>query len=178
MQDAIKHDYFEWLIEVVCGERYAKTISYRMLLGHLHAAEFTYIIPNDLNRAKDGIALRYRYSLLQGWDTVPECLDGPCSVLEMMVALSLSCEENIMDDPEFGNRTSQWFWSMIANLGLGYMTDDKYDDVYVEECIQRLLSRDYDPDGKGGLFRIKNCRHDLRTIEIWYQLCWYLNTIS
>lgn len=174
--EVIISDYFEWMLDIVCGKRYSKNISYRKLLAHLHSIEFVYIIPNDENRAEDGISLRYRFSKEKGMHDVPECLYGPCSVLEMMIALAIRCDV-FMDDPEMGDRTSQWFWDMIINLGLGYMIDEKYDEDVVDEIIQRFLDRDYEPDGKGGLFRIKRCTYDLREVEIWYQLCWYLDAI-
>ena len=82
-----------------------------------------------------------------------------------------------MDDADYGNRTGQWFWSMIVNMGLGPMVDDEYDDEYVNVVLTRFLQRNYDPDGRGGLFRIRNCEYDLRREEIWRQLLWYLNTI-
>jgi hypothetical protein len=102
---------------------------------------------------------------------------GPCSILEMMVALAIRCEEEIMYDPDIGDRTAQWFWCMIANLGLGGITDDVYDRAYVDDILIRLLYREYEPDGRGGLFRIRNCEYDLREVEIWCQMLWYLNTI-
>ena len=104
--------------------------------------------------------------------------DDPCSVLEMMIALAIRCEENIMDNPEVGDRTGQWFWGMIANLGLGAMYNSRFDREYVDETIARFLNRDYDPDGKGGLFRVKNCDHDMRDMEIIDQLFRYLNSIT
>jgi hypothetical protein len=135
----------------------------------------------DQNRAEDGLSLRYRFALDNGYEDNPDyildILDGPCSVLEMMVALALRCEE-VMDDAHIGDRTSQWFWGMIVNLGLGAMYDDLYDRQLVDEIIDTFLDRNYDPDGKGGLFTILNCERDLRDMEIWQQLCWYLNTIT
>lgn len=171
-------DYFEWMLDIVCGNRYYHTISYRKLLSHLHDIDFTYIIPMDRNRANDGIDLRYRFALLNGYDDIPECLDGPCSVLEMILALAIRCEESIMDDPCMGDRTKQWFWGMISSLGLGAMTDDRYDEKFVDDAIFRFLDRKYEPNGRGGLFTIRNCREDMRTKDIWHQLCSYLNTIS
>jgi hypothetical protein len=95
----------------------------------------------------------------------------------MMVALAIRCEETIMDDTMLGDRTGQWFWGMIHNLGLSPMTESKFDEEYVNYVISRLLNREYEPDGKGGLFTVKHCCHDLRTIEIWGQLSWYLDSI-
>ena len=177
----IKNEYFEWLYEYVCGERFSKTISYRKLLMRLHDTKFRYTIPMDSNREEDGVDLRWRfasrYENPKDQNYVMDCLIGLCSVLEMMVALAIRCEENIMDDPNVGDRTGQWFWGMIRSLGLGDMTDDRFDRKFVDETIERFLNRDYEPNGKGGLFTIKNCKKDLRTVEIWYQLCWYLNSI-
>jgi hypothetical protein len=111
----------------------------------------------------------------QFYNTIICSLDGPCSVLEMMIALAVRCEEHIMDDPNIGNRTGQWFWGMIVNLGLGAVTDERYDARLVDERIGRFLNRDYEPNGRGGLFTVRNCKYDLRDVEIWYQLCWYLD---
>lgn len=83
-----------------------------------------------------------------------------------------------MDDPRKGDRTQQWFWGMVNSLGLGSMRDDIFDRGFVDYTINRFLNRDYEPNGKGGLFTIRNCDRDLRTVEIWYQLNWYLDTIS
>ena len=83
-----------------------------------------------------------------------------------------------MEDPLVGNRTGQWFWGMIRSLGLGTMIDSRFDEEYVEAAIDRFLDHEYEPNGKGGLFTIKDCKDDLRTAEIFYQLCWYLDSIA
>ena len=176
-KDKIENDYFEWIYDLMCGRRYAKDISYRKLLSHLHSVEFTYTIQRDSNRAADGIELRYRFSLVKNHKDWYLYLDGPCSVLEMMVALAIRCEEGIMDDPSVGDRTGQWFWGMITSLGLGSMLDERYDRRYVDYIIQRFLNREYKPNGEGGLFTIRNTKRDMRTVEIWYQLNEYINTI-
>lgn len=165
----IDDKYFEWMYDLVCEGRYARGISYRKLLGYLHEVEFTYTISNDANRAEDGIDLRRRFPY--GF-----ALDGPCSVLEMMIALAIRCEESIMDDPKVGNRTGQWFWRMVTNLGLGSMSDNRFDEKLVKDVIERFLDREYEPDGRGGLFTVC-CDYDLRDVEIWIQLGWYLNGI-
>ena len=80
-----------------------------------------------------------------------------------------------MDNPTFGDRTGQWFWDMVRNLGLMNMTDDRFDEGHVRKVIDIFLDRKYEPDGKGGLFKIRHCRRDLREVEIWCQLNWYLD---
>lgn len=175
MQNRITNEYFEWLYAWMCGLKRSKTSSFRKLLTHLHKIEFSYSIPNDVNRAEDGVDLRYRFALEQGYSDVPDGLEGPCSVFELIAAIAIRCEETIMANPDIGDRTSQWFWCMISNLGLGSMTDDRFDVQYVDDVILRFMNREYEPDGTGGLFKIKNCKYDLRDVEIWYQLNWYLD---
>ena len=175
--DSIINDYFEWMSDIVCGKRYSKHISFRKLLMHLHNTEFRYSIAKDRNRASDGAGLRYRFALMRGYIDEPECLDGPCSVLEMIIALAIRCEESIMDDTSYGDRTGQWFWGMIANLGLGSMTDDRFDREIVDDILDTFMDRKYDRDGKGGLFTIRDCEYDMRKLEIWSQLNYYLNTV-
>lgn len=177
IEDRINSDYFEWMYDLVCGERFAESISYRRLLTFLHDVEFVYFIPYDENRAAEGIALRYRYCLVHDCKELEWCLTGPCSVLEMMLALAIRCEENIMDDPSMGDRTSQWFWNMITNMGLGGMYDTNFDEQLVTDVVDRFLRREYEPDGRGGLFRVKDWDRDMRTAEIWHQLMAYINSM-
>ena len=179
LKDQIRNEYFDWMVDVVTGERFSSQISYKKLLMHLHSIEFRYSIRMDANRATDGVDLRNRFAYEH--HNIPDAdlyLDGPCTVLEMMVALSIRCEESIMDDPKFGNRTGQWFWNMIASLGLSGMIDSQYDRGAVDAIVDRFLDRKYESNGRGGLFTVKNRKRDLRTVEIWYQMCWYLDNIT
>ena len=177
--DDINNAYFNWLYDSVCSGKFAEDISYRKLLMHLHNIEFVYSISRDSDRADDGIELRYRFPHeCIGVEDICRYIIGPCSVLEMMVALSIRCEETIMDDPRYGDRTKQWFWGMISSLGLGSMEDSRFDRKYVDGVIRTFLNRKYESDGRGGLFTIRNCDYDLRKFSIWHQLCWYLDRIS
>lgn len=177
--DIINNDYFNWLYAKACGDRYSDEISYRKLLTQLHDTKFTWVLNRDENRASDGINLRRRFGEYYApIDYAEEYLTEPCSVLEMLLALAIRCEETIMDDPAYGDRTTQWFWGMIATLGLGDMSDDNYDKRLVTSVLRRFLNRDYEPDGRGGLFHIRNCACDLREVEIWVQLCWYLDSMN
>lgn len=181
-QIRIIDEYFVWLKSLAYGEHFATGRSFDELLALLHRIEFTYSIPMDQNRAEDGISLRYRYAITTDCpysvDEVLYEIDGPCSVLEMMLALAIRCEEDIMDDPGLGDRIKQWFWGMIVNLNLGGLHDGNFDQRHVEQVILRLLNRDYEPNGRGGLFTVRHPIRDLRDVEIWTQLLWYLDDIT
>lgn len=176
--DIIINDYFAWMYDLVCSGRFSRTVSFRKLLSYLHDTEFTFLMPMDENRAENGIDLRYRFSFdYTGVERADLYLQGPCSVLEMILAMAIKIEET-MDNPRMGDRTSQWFWNMIVSLGLGSMNDDNFDERYVSETVDRFLRREYEPNGKGGLFTIRGCSDDLRDVDIWCQMCWYLNSIT
>jgi hypothetical protein len=162
------------MVRLVNGKSY-----YRLLLKRLNETDFTYSIPMDSNRAEDGINLRYRFGRECGYADyeIANSLDiKPCSVLEMMVALAIRCE-HVMYDPENGDRTDAWFWDMINNLGLTGMVNNKINMYYVDEVIDALLERRYERNGEGGLFVVDHNGRDLRSVEIWYQMNWYLDDI-
>ncbi len=172
----LNHEYFEWMFDMVCGDRFAKEVSYRKLLTYLHETEFVSLFPRDENRAEEGMALRFRFAILYGYEDDLHYLDNPCSMLEMILALAIHCED-IVEDVSYGDRTSQWFWNMITSLGLGAMYDARFDEQYTEEIVARFLNREYEPNGKGGLFTIKKFDRDMREMEIWHQLVAYINGI-
>lgn len=179
--DQITNEYFDWMYDYVCKGRAHKEVSYRKLFAYLHDTEFTYCLERDENRAYDGVCLRRRFARTKDerdYNYILDILDRPCSVLEMMLALAIRFEEEIMDNPLYGNRIKQWFWSMMKNMGLNMMTDAAFDKRYVERSINTMLNRTYDPNGRGGLFYIPNCQDDLRKFEIWTQLCWFSNAFS
>jgi hypothetical protein len=94
----------------------------------------------------------------------------------MMVALAICCEK-LMDDRTIGDRTGQWFWEMITTMGLGSMNDTNYNEWLVHDVVNRFLEREYDSDGRGGLFRVRGWDRDMRTMEIWHQLMAYINSM-
>lgn len=174
----LHNQYFEWLCELVDNKKYAKGYSYKKLFAYLHNVNFNYLIAMDGNRDEDGIDLRYRFGSENGIHQaeIASILDvRPCSVLEMMCALAIRCEETIMNDPDHDYGTDKWFWVMLENLGLESMNDICFDKREAMIIIDRFLNRDYEYDGKGGLFQLRHPPKDLRTVEIWYQMCWYLD---
>lgn len=176
-KDDVINTYFEWLCALIHDQSYSRKLVHKKLLMYLHSTEFRYSIPNDANRADDGVNLRSRFSDESGIPEAESYLRGPCSVLEMMIALAVRCEVHIMNDPDIGDRTGQWFWGMVSNLGLSSMSDGRFDEEFVSSAITRFLDRTYKGNGKGGLFTLPHCKYDLRNVEIWYQMCWHLDSI-
>lgn len=144
------------------------------MLRYLYKKPFTYSIELDENRMFDGLELRTQYADTCKYELDDVFFNRPCSVLEMMIALAIQAEVHIMDNPEFGDRTHIWFWEMISSLGLSDQTNTAYNQTYTDDVINRFLNRKYAASGKGGLFTIPKCKHDLRTVEIWYQMNWYM----
>lgn len=178
-QNALINEYFEWMYRLVHDSRVCRRAPYGNLLRRLYDTDFIYTIPLDGNRAEDGVNLRYRFGYEHNYSDsmIATYLDDrPCSILEMMIALAFRCEDHIMDS-DVGNRTGQWFWNMIENLGLLSMHNYNFDQNRVDRAIDIFLNREYERNGRGGLFTIEHCGRDLRHVEIWYQMCWYLDTI-
>lgn len=176
--DEHNKEYFKWMCRLVETLKMDKT--YRKLMTYLFEVEFTYSIPMDANRESDGIDLRYRFGYETGKSDsyIASYIDiRPCSVLEMMVALALRCEREIMSSRDYGDRTGEWFWAMIHNLGLGDMDDTQFDIGRTDDIVSRFLNREFAPDGKGSLFTVKNARRDMRDVELWYQMSWYLDEV-
>lgn len=179
MDVRITDEYFRWMMrKVVSKDRNPR--NYRKVLTLLFQSQFQVINQFDENRALDGENLRYQFGVDHGYlDAViaNELDNRPCSVLELMVALAIRCENQFAYDPKYGDRTPIWFWGMIDSLGLSSMTDDLYNEQYARYVVDRFIALDYKPNGEGGLFTIKDPSKDLRHVQIWYQMCAYLNEI-
>lgn len=182
MKSKIREDYCAWLVDLTCSWC-SYHGNYRELMSYLYFRQFIPIMPNDNNRASDGLDLRFRFveqavESEYSYRDVYLYLTGPCSVLEMMAALARRCEDHIMGDPSVGDNTGKWFWEMITNMHLDQMTDENFDEERVEEIVDTMLDRKYAKDGDGGLFRIHDDSKDMRIVEIWCQLTWYLSELT
>lgn len=178
MSHKVSHSaaYFQWLLKQVYDEQ-SGTYSYYTLLSHLHMTQYRWTIDLDANRAADGIDLRKQFAYehnIDYTDIDAAVYCGPCSVLEMLVALSIKIED-ILSNPAYGRRTGLWFWSMITSLGLAHLTDGQFDIVTMRENLRRFFENKYWPNGVGGLFTINGCKVDLTGVDIYTQMYWYIN---
>lgn len=165
-----REEYFFWLCSIVGADD--PDPSYIKLMRALHRFDFYTIVDNDINRGEDGKRLRDDFMHLYDMASCPE-IEGPCTVLEMLIGLAIRIDEDIMWE-EGENRTSIWFWTMIENLGLDVLDDEAFEDCDAYETVENVLcvflSRSYSKDGVGGLFPLKNPAKDQRDVEIWYQM--------
>lgn len=177
ISNRIRNDYFNWMYDMVCVNQ-SKT--YYELFRFLDQVEFVAVMPMDINRAEDGRNFRYRFGYETGvpsYQISDSFGPSPCSLLEMMVALAHRCEEQIMRDSKYGDRTNVWFWEMVKTLGLGEMYDGNFEPLTASHIVYTFLNRGYKPNGQGGLFKIHDNSKDMRQIDIWYQMCFYLDEV-
>lgn len=175
VENYILDDYFDWLYFRVRNQHHSKRASFRKLLSCLHSIDFRYSVDYDENRAADGVNMRWYYVDDGGYDEILQW-DEPCTVLEMLIGLAIQME-TIMTHPDIDYQAGHWFWMMISNLGLDYMSDGKFDRRHVYGAVSIFLDRAYEPDGYGNIIFIEDCDTDLRKVEIWQQMCWYLDSI-
>ena len=174
----IRKIYQCWLSALIFGAR--RRHGYSKLLGILHGTPFRSVLERDQNRAMDGRALRYRFGCendIPG-DFIADAMDDiPCSVLEMMAALCLRASEQIIYDGDIQSGTERLFRDMLSSLGLAEQTDDRFSAGRSAEVLERFQERGYSPDGRGGLFTVSRPGVDMCDIEIWYQMCFYLDEL-
>jgi hypothetical protein len=167
--------YLEWLYSQVADPGFQdEDLTYWEVLKVLFKTPFAYVVPMDVNRIMDGKALRRRFVSEKGLSGVSESwIKIGCSVLELMVGLSQRLSFLADGEPHY------WFWELMDNLGLRQFTDAyelPYEDI--EEMLDGLIFRNYEYNGRGGFFPLRNPQRDQRDIELWAQLADYIEEIE
>lgn len=152
--------YFDWLVGLVGGSDPHN----QLFLQVAHNVTFYEVIPNDINRAEDGLALREQYPYPTGL--------GDCTFLEMLIALSNRVQENLFEyQTSTKHSAGYWFWVMVDNLSIDEFMGDPGS---LEERLIAVVERRYDASGDGGLFPLEDPPVDQRRTEIWYQMMYWL----
>ena len=141
----LTNSYFDWMYHIVCDDNYYNRVSYKILLDYLFKKDYIPFLEMDKNRESDGLELRRQFGLECNIpvDLIKTNLElKPCSILEMMIALSIK-GERIMFDSFYGDRTGQWFWSMIVSLGLNHMNDRDFNYQMCDWIIFNFLNNNY-----------------------------------
>lgn len=168
----IEKHYFRWLLGFI-----GNNPDYSIVLEDLFNKEFIWLLEYDENLAENGKSLREDF--YNSSETIRKLvgmygeIEGPCSVLEMMIKLAMDCEYTIMTDGEHDN-TAKWFWIMFDNLGLDEYENSLYDAEEVDEILENFMRRRYDNYGNGNIFRFTKSVTGLKKMDIWIQLNQYL----
>lgn len=159
-------EYFDYLISQFHIPAAYQDRDYSGLFGCLHNKEFVWVIPNDDNRIEDAKDLRREF-----WGEGHWLPRKGVSILEVIVALSRRLEFNA------GGNQETWAWKLIRNLKLDRcwnpLTERKIEKI--EDILNAVIWRTYEPDGKGGFFPLRQSREDQREVELWYQMQAYIN---
>lgn len=166
----LERDYYNWLTAKIPGWRDA----YPELISRLYATPFRVTLLQDENRVADGLSLRSRYAWEKGLDRLAQDIlkaCRPCGILELMLAMSIRCEEEYLASPsEDEPLGSAWFGPMVHSLGLAHQTGPFYDEHSVDLTLRMFMDHQYRPDGFGSLFWIRGTTEDLRKMELWRQM--------
>lgn len=145
--------YFEWLLsQVECDEQ----------LGELlDAMTYSWHFILDENRSAGGLELRKIYGLEYSVD-LDDVKTGPCSVLEMFVALAMRFSENA------DISVSKAFHEMISNL-------QEVNSNSLKVTIQEWMNGNFSPDGYGSPFILQYYTGDARDLDVWTLMTIYIS---
>ena len=146
--------YFKWLSTLVFPNEEIQR-NYIGLLNLLYEIEYVWNpnIPLDENRYIDGINLResFSYKSKIPSDIVQNSIQGPCNILEMICALGIRIDNDIMATYYTGyDHGYFWIQKMLKNLNILQYDDLNFDEDAVRRKIDNFLQRRYSENGFGG----------------------------
>ena len=165
-------DYIHWVLKDRLGLTEKEIKKNQRIVLALAKVEFVWRHPMDENRAIDGLELRddFEYETGEYLDKSSGVLPN-CSFFEMLAALSIRCENQLMRNLSLGDRTSRWFFEFLDNLGIE--SDMRTEEI--EGIVLDFMNGNYDPNGEGGMFPLKRSGINQRGEQIWKQLSAYIN---
>jgi hypothetical protein len=171
--------YFNWLYRHIGAVTDPNpSHSHFLLAEQLHNKTFEWFVPNDDNRARDGMRLRDDFADTgHAWGR-SQFIFSACTMLEMFIALAKRMDYEITEYAH-EDGVGRIFWHLMNNLELDGYTDevymsDPFASARVEAALERVNKRTYDYNGNGGIFPLREPRQDQRKTEIWYQCAAYI----
>lgn len=171
MHELMTDDYIQYLAAEFLGGERGRGVRFFLFLNNI---EFDPWFPNDINRAKDGVALRDDFADyfgdVRGW----RHLYAPCSFLEMVLALARRAAFEADDLTADIWTQEAWTQHLLRNAGLDPFNPPPDDEIF--RIVRMINNREYRPNGEGGLFPLRR-RHvsfDARNAELWMQLAAYI----
>ena len=176
----IDDPYFNWLCSIIGACPNYNGVSYYMLCHTLHDINYSRNTNDkNYNRAFDGLMLRSRFIKMTQNDNYGSASNrGPCTVFELLVALSEQMDF-IISERNDTSYVPNCFFLLIKNLGIIKYNDEYFDqhngEFYVSDAANRLVMDICDYDGKGGLFPLRHPKSSQHDKDIWYQMhAWIL----
>lgn len=190
MEKEIKQAYFNYLRWLVNGlERDSEACS--AVFKILHDTEFYSIVKNDENREEDGKMFREMFAEYYPDFGNYDDIQGPCTALEMMIGVAYRmsfvtdkrldyCFMILMNNLFFLKKGSPIELKLDKYNNFQIMFSEKSMDFEadIREIVRKMVARQYDKHGNGGLFPVRKSKKDQRNVEIWYQMMTFLNENS
>jgi hypothetical protein len=178
MSSSLTEDYLRWLAPQIREDDGLSNPNktYDGLLELMFETKFEFLdtVSRDENRAKDGSALRIEFCNLRNIRTNSLNSLGEASFLEVLIGLSRRLAFIA------GGSAPGWAWILLANLNLHKLADPftRPKARKASEALYRCIWREYEPDGSGGFFPLREPREDQRAVEIWYQMAAYVSEME
>lgn len=169
----LAEDYLRWLASQIREEEKSK--EYWDLFSIMFEKEFAedWLVPNDGNRLVDGLDLRVEFAHAQHIRVDAMQNLGPCSFLEVLIGLSRRLAFAA------GGSAPGWARQLVMNLELDKMSDPltRRKARQVDDILDNVIRRTYDPDGTGGFFPLAWADEDQTKKELWYQMAAYIDEL-
>lgn len=171
MTNPLAEDYLRWLVPQIRDEQ--SDLQYWDLFSIMFEKDFVSFVPNDYNRMVDGTDLRAEFCYSQHIRTGSLNDLGTCSFLEVLIGLSRRLSFAA------GGTAPGWAWQLVINLELEKMSDplSRRKVRKVDDILETVIRRTYDPDGCGGFFPLAWPDEDQTQKELWYQMAAYINEL-
>jgi len=145
-----------------------------LLIELLSNTKFECSIPEDNPRTEDAFDLRREYiSECRYNSEEPQADDrlyGPASVLEVLVALAIRFDMEVVGNPGVP-QPDRLFMEWLDNLGVVVMDSEWSIDNsnLIMLKLSKWMNRNYKDDGKGSIFPLKHVTFNFSKSDIWRQ---------